>query len=56
MEIPFSVKLWFYCAALFIAACVFECQYQAVLKYYPRLTRWEFVILMDKIRITPDAD
>lgn len=31
-------------------------QYQAVKKYYPNMTFMEYLILEDKIRITPDGD
>lgn len=32
----------------------FNAEYEAVRRYYPGLTKWEYFFLGDKIRITPD--
>ncbi len=38
-----------------VLMCVWwaEMQYQAVRGYYPGVGRWEYVLLYDKLRITP---
>ena len=48
-----SCKWIFLFIALFIALCWFESQYAAIRKYYPGMSRWEYFMLQDKIRITP---
>ena len=40
--------------ALVFAVWFFETQYQAVRKYYPGMSRWDYFILQDKLRITPE--
>lgn len=39
---------------IMIATGIFYIQYKAVLKYYPDISFIEYVILCNKIRITPE--
>lgn len=51
---PLSIKIVLTGLFLITMYGVFEIEYEATRKYYPTLTRWDFVILQDKLRITPD--
>jgi len=44
------------CFLVFTGVICCNAQYQAVKKYYPSLTIWEYLILQDKLRITPERD
>ena len=39
---------------LVIALWWFNAEYEAVSRYYPSLTKWEYFILQNKIRIIPE--
>ncbi len=41
---------------LCVAFCViwFNVEYNAVKKYYPDITPWEYFVLQQKLRITPE--
>lgn len=47
-----KVFIAFFLAITAYLACNVE--YQAIKKYYPSLTLWEYFFLKDKLRITPD--
>lgn len=38
-----------------VGGIYFYTEYQAVKKYYPKITLMEYLILSDKLRITPDG-
>tara|TARA_R110000868_G_scaffold314560_1_gene575490 strand:+ start:790 stop:951 length:162 start_codon:yes stop_codon:yes gene_type:complete len=39
---------------LLLSAWAFEAEYQSVRKYYPGITLMEYILIKDKIRITPE--
>lgn len=53
MDMIKSVKWIFLMLALVIYLWWFDVQYKAILKYYPGMSRWEYFMLQDKIRVTP---
>jgi predicted membrane protein len=60
MRVFRSIAYCFYGLLLFLAL-VFgylytQAEYEAVKKFYPDLTFWDYVILGDKLRITPKLD
>jgi predicted membrane protein len=50
----------FYGLLLFLALVLgylyTQAEYEAVKKFYPDLTFWDYVILGDKLRITPNGE
>jgi hypothetical protein len=55
IEDMFKTTRWiFLIGALIIALWWFNAEYEAVRRYYPGLTKWEYFILQNKIRIVPD--
>lgn len=50
------LKFW-----LFVVLCIcgfwwFNENYQATRKYYPEMSMWDYMLLSDKLRITPQQD
>ena len=55
-----SMTLTFY-GVMLLLALVFgylytQAEYEAVKKFYPDLTFWDYIILGDKLRITPNGE
>jgi len=52
----FEYRLWIAIAIGVVVWCTVsvELQYQAVKPYYPNMSRWEYFLLSEKLRITPD--
>ncbi len=44
------------CVFIYIGYWFAQEEYKAIKKYYPELTFWEYFILHDKLRITPDGE
>jgi len=49
-------RLWVFGILLVIGYFWTMAEYEAVKKYYPNLTMWEYFILNDKLRITPNGE
>jgi len=49
-------RIWLFIIALIIGYYWTQAEFNAVKKYYPDLTMWEYFILNDKLRITPSGD
>jgi hypothetical protein len=50
--------LWVFLGVGIVALplAIFTAKYEAVKKYYPNLTVWEYVLLEDRLRITPEGN
>jgi len=51
----FRLYIFFLILIILVSLSLWECQYQAVKKYYPGISRLEYMLLEDKLRIMPDG-